>query len=228
MTDTPICKHGYFGGCQDCEAATGDYAAVVAERDAALAQARAALATINVIRNSIIGSQSINWSEHIYPLVAALNAAGFPGESYPVARENFGTLAERAFAAEAELAQARERIAAAQPKPRDESVPAPEDMPGQWGWEDEGTLANDEGDTQLSLADADTLRVTTLNDHDVCCESDIPFAAIEMLTGREARARADERERIAAAIERDHQPGTYPHEMAKAIRANKTPGGHPL
>ncbi|MGL4809235.1 MAG: hypothetical protein ACRC4O_10870, partial [Giesbergeria sp.] len=77
-------------------------AAVVADSPE-LARARAALATINGIRNSIIGSQSINWSEHIYPLVAALDGAGFSGESYPEARANVGTSIERIAALEAEI-----------------------------------------------------------------------------------------------------------------------------
>lgn len=53
-------------------------------------------------------------------------------------------------------------------------------------------------------------------------------ARVYELEADEARIRADERECISAAIERDHQPGTYPHEMAKAIRANATPGGRSL
>lgn len=65
-----------------------------------------ALTKINDIRNSIIGLQTMNWSEHIYPLVAALNAAGFEGMSYPEARENYGTMLERTNAAEAALATA--------------------------------------------------------------------------------------------------------------------------
>jgi hypothetical protein len=65
-----------------------------------------ALTKINDIRNSIIGFQTMDWSEHIYPLVAALNAAGFDGMSYPEARKNFGTLLERTNAAEDALATA--------------------------------------------------------------------------------------------------------------------------
>jgi len=38
-----------------------------------------ALGKINDIRNSIIGCQTVNWSEHIYPLVAALEGAGIEG-----------------------------------------------------------------------------------------------------------------------------------------------------
>lgn len=63
-----------------------------------------ALAKINAIRNSIIGLQSLNWSEHVYPLVAALDEAGIEGMEYPEARKYFGTLLERAVAAEDKLA----------------------------------------------------------------------------------------------------------------------------
>lgn len=55
---------------------------------------RAALDRINVIRNSIVGLQNINWSEHIYPLVAALNDAGIEGMGYPESKEHFGTMIE--------------------------------------------------------------------------------------------------------------------------------------
>jgi hypothetical protein len=43
------------------------------------ANMRAALQKISEIRDSIIGLQKFNWSEHAYPLVAALDAAGFTG-----------------------------------------------------------------------------------------------------------------------------------------------------
>ncbi len=66
----------------------------VEEVERANVDLRAALTKINEIRNSIIGLQSINWSEHIYPLVAALNKAGFEGLGYPEARERFGTMIE--------------------------------------------------------------------------------------------------------------------------------------
>lgn len=48
---------------------------------------RGALEKINEIRNDIIGRQSVNWSAHIYPLVAALDEAGFKGLPYDKARE---------------------------------------------------------------------------------------------------------------------------------------------
>ena len=62
----------------------------------------AALNKINTVRNSIIGGQMFNWSEHAYPLVAALNMAGFKGRDYPEARANLGTLIEQRDVAEAE------------------------------------------------------------------------------------------------------------------------------
>lgn len=54
-----------------------------------------ALLKINEIRNSIVGLRQINWSEHIYPLVAALNEVGIEGLHYPEAKEKFGTMLER-------------------------------------------------------------------------------------------------------------------------------------
>jgi hypothetical protein len=74
--------------------------------DAAVSQ-RDALEKINQIRNSIIGTQTLNWSEHVYPLVAALQDAGFEGMSYPEGREYYGTLIERAVKAEDEVQRLR-------------------------------------------------------------------------------------------------------------------------
>ena len=50
------------------------------------------LQKISDIRDSMIGLQQLNWSEHIYPLVAALDEAGFKGAGYKIARENAGTM----------------------------------------------------------------------------------------------------------------------------------------
>lgn len=59
----------------------------VATEDAGDAVAyKTALAKINCIRNSIIGMQGFRFSMHAYPLVAALNAAGFEGMSYEDAK----------------------------------------------------------------------------------------------------------------------------------------------
>lgn len=68
-------------------------------------KAEAALVKINEIRNSIIGTQSLNWSEHIYPLVAALEAAGVRGKPYPEGKAYYGQLMERLSAAEARVAE---------------------------------------------------------------------------------------------------------------------------
>lgn len=54
--------------------------------------AEEALDGINRIRNSIVGAQAINWSEHIYPLVSLLNRVGQVGLAYPEAKANVGTL----------------------------------------------------------------------------------------------------------------------------------------
>ncbi len=67
------------------------------------ARLRAALTKINAIRNSIVGLQTISWSEHIYPLVATLNEAGIEGLGYPKSREYFGTMLERTNKAEARI-----------------------------------------------------------------------------------------------------------------------------
>ncbi len=69
----------------------------------------AAIEKINDIRNSIIGFQTMNWSEHIYPLVAALEEAGINGQGYPEARENFGTMLQRTVSAEKRVYAAEER-----------------------------------------------------------------------------------------------------------------------
>ena len=73
------------------------------ERD----EARVALAKINNIRNSIIAHQSCNFSEHVYPLVAALNEAGISGMSYPDALAYYGPVTKRCAEAEAERDQLR-------------------------------------------------------------------------------------------------------------------------
>lgn len=55
-----------------------------------------ALIGINEIRNSIVGAQNINWSEHIYPLVSLLDRAGYVGRPYPEAKAYIGSLIDRA------------------------------------------------------------------------------------------------------------------------------------
>jgi hypothetical protein len=56
---------------------------------------RNALNKIDDIRNSIVGYQSINWSAHIYPLVAALEEAGIKGMGYEKANEMAKTQLQR-------------------------------------------------------------------------------------------------------------------------------------
>lgn len=69
-----------------------------------------ALHKINDIRNSIIGYQKINWSAHIYPLVAALNEAGFEGEGYEKSRLMAKTQLDRISDLEAQLVKAKELL----------------------------------------------------------------------------------------------------------------------
>lgn len=71
----------------------------------------ATLTKISAIRDSIVGMQGFNFSEHAYPLVAALNEAGFPGAGYEISRKNLGTLIEQIEMAESELAKSREHVA---------------------------------------------------------------------------------------------------------------------
>jgi hypothetical protein len=68
------------------------------------AKAHDALTKISAIRDSIIGAQTFNWSEHAYPLVAVLDAAGLEGAGYEIAAKNLGTLIEQIKAAESALA----------------------------------------------------------------------------------------------------------------------------
>lgn len=96
------CQHNSLTGCSDCNARALDR-----END----RLRAALMKIDSIRNSIVGAQAANWSEHIYPLVAALEEAGYKGEPYESARKNVGTLIERATKAEARVAELETELA---------------------------------------------------------------------------------------------------------------------
>lgn len=61
-----------------------------------------ALTKISAIRDSIVGMQGFNFSEHAYPLVAALNEAGYDGAGYEITRANLGTLIDQTAKAEAE------------------------------------------------------------------------------------------------------------------------------
>jgi hypothetical protein len=75
-----------------------------------IAELEATLTAINAIRNSIIGAQTLNWSEHIYPLVAVLDNAGVEGLPYPDARKNVGTLLERIAELEREVEHTKQQV----------------------------------------------------------------------------------------------------------------------
>lgn len=84
-------------------------------RYADVARLDVALEKINGIRNSIVGGQLFNWSEHAYPLVAALEEAGIKGDGHEIASKNLGTLLDQVKAAEAqrdELAKEAEKYLA--------------------------------------------------------------------------------------------------------------------
>jgi hypothetical protein len=101
---------------RDLAIASLDRLALIADRPVPTAEKgqdeknKTALLKINDIRNSIIGFQKINWSEHIYPLVAALDEAGIEGMGYPKAREYYGSLMERCNKAEAAEKGLREAL----------------------------------------------------------------------------------------------------------------------
>lgn len=114
MTDTSALatetELGLLGLITEDDAATNPEAALLRRlHNTVRAQAKA-LADINQIRNSIVGSQTFNWSEHAYPLVAALDAVGIAGMPYPEAKQYVGTLIERATAAQAKALVEIERL----------------------------------------------------------------------------------------------------------------------
>jgi len=67
--------------------AAARFEAYRAESQAELKVKSEALLKINDIRNSIVGLQRLDWSEHVYPLVASLDEAGVQGAGWPAARE---------------------------------------------------------------------------------------------------------------------------------------------
>lgn len=74
----PVCGDEHWATKTPCERCLR-LAADALER---AEQQEKALATIDTVRNYIIGCQTVNWSRHIYPLVAALEEAGYHGRSY--------------------------------------------------------------------------------------------------------------------------------------------------
>ena len=81
--------------------------ATIADLRRQVESANRALAAINDIRNSIVGTQTVNWSAHVYPLVKVLQEAGFEGEGYEVAKAQASTLIEQRDALTKQLAEAR-------------------------------------------------------------------------------------------------------------------------
>lgn len=69
--------------------------AALAEREKEVERLRDALSKISAIRDSLIGAQAFNWSEHAYPLVAVLGSVGYEGAGYEIARKNLGTLLDQ-------------------------------------------------------------------------------------------------------------------------------------
>lgn len=62
------------------------------ERD----EARKALSEIREVMDCVVGTQSVNWSAHVYPIIASLSRAGYDGAGYEEARDMARTLiAER-------------------------------------------------------------------------------------------------------------------------------------
>ena len=95
MSNTPLLTPLPKGTVSDILAIMDEYArahaaAVSAERDARIKVLEDALTKIDAIRNDIIGRQKIGWSSHVYPLVAALDEAGYPGLEYEAARAALG------------------------------------------------------------------------------------------------------------------------------------------
>jgi hypothetical protein len=75
------------------------------------ARLRTCCETINDIRNEIIGYQAINWSAHIYPLVKALEDAGYRSEEYEMSRAKAKRQCERIAELEAKVAELEAKVA---------------------------------------------------------------------------------------------------------------------
>ncbi len=57
------------------------------ELQAEVERQKQALLKINEVRNSIVGRQTVSFSQHVYPLVAALDEAGIKGADYATCRK---------------------------------------------------------------------------------------------------------------------------------------------
>ena len=123
------CTHEGIGqiGCPTCDPDKGRVILRLRRQDnielrAEVAKLRAALRKVDAIRDSIVGTQTFNWSEHAYPLVAALNEAGYPGAGHEIASKNMGTLIEQIIAAEAEIVRLKRELQEALAMDADEAL----------------------------------------------------------------------------------------------------------
>lgn len=85
--------------------------AQLAAAEGKLAKLETLATKVDAIRNSIVGCQGFNFSEHAYPLVAALKEAGYEGQGYEIASKNLGTCIERAVSAEKRAETAESQLA---------------------------------------------------------------------------------------------------------------------
>lgn len=108
-------------------AARTDVPALLADRAALVG----ALKKISAIRDSIIGMQGFNFSEHAYPLVAALNEAGYAGAGYEIARANLGTVINQRDAAIDERDALAAKLAEVE-RERDEARDRYQRLTGDW------------------------------------------------------------------------------------------------
>jgi len=104
-----ICNSNHLEEWEVLSQIAYEFEKVVAAKDAEIERLKKALGKINAIRNSIVGAQSVNWSEHIYPLVAALSEVGIDGLPYPECKKNIGTLLDRNAKCEAEIERLKAR-----------------------------------------------------------------------------------------------------------------------
>jgi hypothetical protein len=80
-TRKPIFKDGWHARDSEIEAKDKQ----ITELTGHTTKLEMALTKISAIRDSIVGYQNVGFSEHIYPLVAALEEAGFRGIGYEAA-----------------------------------------------------------------------------------------------------------------------------------------------
>jgi malonyl CoA-acyl carrier protein transacylase len=89
---------------------TTKWEAIATNLEGEVERFKSVIQMIDDIRNSIVAFQTVNWSEHIYPLVTILEAAGFKGMEYPAAKDKFKPILERAETAEADSKRFREAL----------------------------------------------------------------------------------------------------------------------